>query len=223
MHSGGMIRTATRQDPVRSPRAMDSRQRALDAALALFDSQGVTATTIEEVRDRSGVSVGSLYHHFRSREGLLAALYQELLARYRAVLSAELADGSNARDLLEGFVRTHIAWSTTNPAAARFLLEQRRHPDLVASAEAELQSGTADFLRPLLGRLKPAVQAGEIRDLPAEILLSLVFGPVQSWLKLWLSGQSHLKPEAAAQQLIDTIWAAVAASEPRPQTTSKRP
>ncbi|WP_298726372.1 TetR/AcrR family transcriptional regulator [uncultured Ferrovibrio sp.] len=206
-----MTKTATSQTSLRETRASHSRRRALEAALALVDAQGVAAMTIEEVRKRSGVSIGSLYHHFRSREGLLAGLYQDLLARYRAVLSAELLRCDGARALVEGFVRTHIAWAAANQAAARFLMEYRHDPAIVAASEAELQSSTAEFIRPILARLKPAMTAGEVRDLPAELLLSLVFGPVQAWLKLWLNGHSGLKPDAAAERLIELIWAALAA------------
>ncbi len=187
----------------------DSRNRALAVALELFDRQGPSATTIEQVRDAARISIGSLYHHFRSREGLMAALYADLLERYRAVLAAELTRRDDARGLLDGFVATHIAWAVANPAAARFLAEYRRDPDVIAT-ESDLQRGTADFLRPLLARLKPAMAAGSIRALPPELLLSLVVGPVQAWLRLWLDGRTSQKPEAAARKLSDLIWAALA-------------
>lgn len=207
--------------PLRKPAKADSaaardtaigagtRQRALIAALALFDAQGVDATTIEQVRDAAEISIGSLYHHFRSREGLVGALYEDLLERYRAVLAAELVRHDTTRDLLDAFVATHIDWSVRNPAAARFLAEHRHHPAL-NEAESRLQHGTADFLRPLLLRLKPAMTAGILKPLPPELLLSLVIGPVQNWLRMQRAGRTSLKPASAAQKLSDLIWEAVA-------------
>lgn len=199
------------------PRAVQSsRQRALEAALSLFEAQGVVNTTIEEVRDRSGVSIGSLYHHFGSRDGLVAALFDELLSRYRAHLMVALSVSQDARALLDAFVRAHIGWAVANPAAARFMSEHRRSP-AVTSGEAKLQQGTADFLRPILMRLKPAVSAGTIRSLPPELLLSLVIGPVQSWTRLWLDGQTGLKPETAAKRIGELVWAAVAVPSTYPR------
>ncbi len=206
-----MLRTRT-PPGVRSNRpraAAGSRQRALDAALALFEAQGVANTTIEEVRDRSGVSIGSLYHHFGSRDGLVAALFDDLLAGYRAHIMAALKDSTDARALLEGFVAAHIGWAVAHPAAARFLSEQRRNP-VITRGEAKLQQGTAEFLRPLLARLRPAISAGTIRSLPPEVLLSLAIGPVQTWTRLWLNGQTALKPETAARRLGELVWAAIA-------------
>ena len=200
------------------PARRSSRQRALAAALALFDAHGVAGTTIEQVRDRAGISIGSLYHHFGSRDGLVAALYDDLLARYRAAITLELGPREDARALLDGFVQAHIGWAVANPAAARFLAAYRHDP-AVAHSEARLQRGTADFLRPLLARLKPAIAAGSIRSLPPELLLSLAIGPVQTWLRLWLDGQTGLKPETAAKRIADLVWAALAV----PSTYPRRP
>jgi len=198
-----------------------TRQRALAAALALFDAQGVEAATIEQVRDAAGVSIGSLYHHFGSREGLVAALYEDLLERYRSVMAAELARHDGARALLDGFVTTHIAWSMLNPAAARFLAEHRHHRALT-EAEARLQHGTTDFLRPLVQRLKPAVAAGILKPLPPELLLSLVIGPVQNWLRMERAGRAGLKPGNAARKLADLIWDAVAIPAASRRTVSRK-
>jgi AcrR family transcriptional regulator len=196
-------------DIARRAAERSTRQRALVAALALFDAQGVEATTIEQVRDASGVSIGSLYHHFGSREGLVAALYEDLLERYRAAMWGELTRHDGTRALLDAFVKTHIAWSMLNPAAARFLAEHRHHRALT-EAENRLQSGTTDFLRPLLLRLKPAITAGILKPLPPELLLSLVIGPVQNWLRMQRAGRASLSPGNAARKLSDLIWDAIA-------------
>lgn len=186
-----------------------TRQRALVAALALFDAQGVEATTIDQVRDAAGISVGSLYHHFGSREGLVIALYEDLLAQYRTAITAELVRHSAIRTLLDAFVTTHIGWAMQNPTAERFLSEHRHHRTL-SDAEGQLQGDTADFIRPLLRRIKPAIEAGILKPLPPELLLSLVLGPVQTWLRMHRAGSSKLAPELAARKLSDLIWDAVA-------------
>lgn len=186
-----------------------TRQRALVAALALFDAQGVEATTIEQVREAADISTGSLYHHFGSREGLVVALYEDLLEQYRTAITAALVRQSGIRELLDAFVTTHIGWAMQNPMAERFLSGHRHHRSL-KDAEGRLQDDTADFIRPLLRRIKPAIDSGVLKALPPELLLSLVVGPIQAWLRLHRSGSSQLNSDAAARQLSDLIWEAVA-------------
>lgn len=207
-----MNRTATAQTvPRTAAQASErsARRRALAAALELFDAQGVEATTIEQVREAAGISVGSLYHHFRSREGLVVALYEDLLEQYRSAIAAALERQSGIRELLDAFVRTHIDWAMQNPKAERFLSEHRHHRTLNA-VEGRLQDDTADFIRPLLRRIKPAIEAGQLKPLPPELLLSLVIGPVQAWLRMHRAGSSKLQGDTAARQLSDLIWDAVA-------------
>mgnify|MGYP006202907829 CR=1 FL=1 len=55
-------------------------------ALRLFNEQGIEATTIEMIRDRSGASIGSLYHHFGNKERIIGALYLAGTAQYAELL-----------------------------------------------------------------------------------------------------------------------------------------
>ncbi len=197
-----------------------ARERALIAALALFDSQGVESTTIEQVRDAAAVSIGSLYHHFGSREGLVTALYEDLLERYRMALMADLSRHDTPRGFLDAFVKTHIAWSIRHPDAARFLAEHRYHR-AVTVAEAKLQRGTADFLRPLMLVFRPAVEAGILKPLAPDVLISLVVGPVQAWLRSHRAGKASIRPDLAAKQLTDAIWDAIAVSATTSTTARK--
>ena len=57
-----------------------SRAALLEAALALFSSQGYRATSVRDIAERAGVSTGSVYHHFRDKE----AIFQTLLDHFRA-------------------------------------------------------------------------------------------------------------------------------------------
>lgn len=50
----------------------------LDAALALFSKQGFGATTMRQIAERAGLSVGNIYHHFPDKE----AIFERLLERY---------------------------------------------------------------------------------------------------------------------------------------------
>jgi AcrR family transcriptional regulator len=59
-------------------RSERSRTALLDAALALFSSQGYRATSVRDIAERAGTSTGSVYHHFRDKE----AIFQTLLDQF---------------------------------------------------------------------------------------------------------------------------------------------
>jgi AcrR family transcriptional regulator len=64
--------------------ALRNRQRVLDAARAEFSERGLDAQ-MEDVAERAGVGVGTVYRHFETKEALLEAL---LALRFEAALVA---------------------------------------------------------------------------------------------------------------------------------------
>lgn len=69
---------ASKPPRAKQERSEVSMEQALAAALELFSSQGFGTTSMRQIADASGVSMGNLYHHFPSKE----ALFQQLLDRY---------------------------------------------------------------------------------------------------------------------------------------------
>ena len=63
--------------------------RVVDAAEAIIAAHGEHGLRIEEVAERSGVSVGSIYYHFEDREGLVkAVLHRQVVSMWGAELFA---------------------------------------------------------------------------------------------------------------------------------------
>ncbi len=109
-------------------------QELLDAALALFVEKGFAATRTDEVAERAGVSKGTLYLYYPSKEELLKAV----ISHY---LSARIAEGAQMADRFEGSAATLLRNVLTDwwgqlydsPAAGVFKLvitEVRNFPDI---------------------------------------------------------------------------------------------
>src|SRR5690606_7358080 len=101
------------------------KQEILQAALACFTEHGVDATTIEMIRDRSGASIGSLYHHFGNRERIIAALYLEGIGEYAALLEAGLVDTLQPEACVKLCGTCYIDWGVADPDGARFVRHNR--------------------------------------------------------------------------------------------------
>src|SRR5437016_14298453 len=98
------------------------RDAILDAALACFNERGVSGTTIDDVRERASASVGSIYHHFGSKEQLAAALHVEGARSYQSGFLAVLEGQPGARAGIEALVRYHLRWVADHPELARYML-----------------------------------------------------------------------------------------------------
>lgn len=62
-------------------RSRISFEQALEAALELFSSQGFGATSMREIADWAGMSMGNLYHHFPNKESIFQRLIDDYWSR----------------------------------------------------------------------------------------------------------------------------------------------
>ena len=87
--------TDTRPRRTQAQRSAATTAALLDAARALFATAGYTATSLEAVAARAGVTKGALYHHFAGKEELFAAVFdreqQRLIDASAAVAGVEAA------------------------------------------------------------------------------------------------------------------------------------
>ncbi|HEY8597415.1 MAG TPA: TetR/AcrR family transcriptional regulator [Thermomicrobiales bacterium] len=61
---------------------MTTRERILDAALALFNEGGTAAASTNHIAAACGISPGNLYYHFRNKEEIIRALFERMFARW---------------------------------------------------------------------------------------------------------------------------------------------
>src|SRR5579863_3054067 len=69
-------------------RQRDRRERLIDAAVALLETEDYERVQVKDVADRAGVSLGTLYHYFFSKERLFA----EALVRWASDLPSNIRD-----------------------------------------------------------------------------------------------------------------------------------
>jgi AcrR family transcriptional regulator len=142
------------------------RDEILDAAAAVFAQSGVR-TSLKEIADACGILPGSLYHHFDSRDAIVA----ELIARYETEID-QVADAAAerlrqphaipGRDDIVGLATT-IASCAIRHRAALFLTMYDR-PD--GPGDRLVRAGSlapAPIVDAMLSMLRAAQAAGSLR------------------------------------------------------------
>jgi AcrR family transcriptional regulator len=78
----------------------------LTAAEEVFAQRGIRTARMEEIAQRAGVAVGTVYNHFEDREGLVSALVERRRAELLKSLESAADEGAPFEEQLRGFVRT---------------------------------------------------------------------------------------------------------------------
>ena len=192
----------------KQPRGEETTTRLLDAALALY-AEDPAGFTVHAVVARSGVSLGSLYHHFGSFDGLAAALYAESMAALLDALFASLEGVTAARAGIVALVKAYLTFTKRHRARASFI-HASSYEAFVPAHAATIEAAKAPRIERLLSWLHPHVRAGRVVELPDPLVEILVVGAVAEVARRWLAGAPGVDLDEAARLLPERIWRAVA-------------
>lgn len=118
----------------------DTRTRLIEAAIDLFTRHSFAGTSLQMIADELGFTKAAIYHHFRTREQLLAAVIEPMLDELRAVVeSAEAKRTPHARaeHMLSGYAalavrnRGLVAVLATDPSVATVLTDRAEWGKLI--------------------------------------------------------------------------------------------
>lgn len=155
----------------RAARGAATRADLMVAARDLFGTRGFADTSLDDVVARARVTKGALYHHFGSKEGLFAAVYEQLQHEVsdRVVEDFLLPDPWQALVVgCEVWIDAHV-----EPSVQRIVLRDAR---AVLGWQAVRDVENKFGVVPLRGVLRRAVRAGFVQRLPLRPLALMVMG-----------------------------------------------
>jgi AcrR family transcriptional regulator len=173
------------------------REALIRAAAELVSERGLEGASLREVARRAGVSHGAPYHHFKSKERLLAALADEGFDDLdRALARAQARADSDPRAQLEALGVAYVRFAVEQPEMFRAMFR----------ASAKEPSAEGPF-----GRLLGAVTACLAGSSPtaADSLRAALFGwcTIHGLTALWLDGP--IRREHGPQRDVEELSAYV--------------
>jgi AcrR family transcriptional regulator len=205
------LRVAGRRTPLK-PRKRPSQARSretvraiLEAAAHVFEERGPDAATTDAIAERAGVSIGSLYQYFPSKDALLATLSACHLLAARAAMApafAALAGQAPADAVIPVLVRAMVEAHAQRPRLHRILFTD-------APVPSEHARALANEHRECVGRVAHWLARGDEPDLETRIaaragfdaLLALAHGFVLDRRVGTLAQR-----EAAMVRLLERYW-----------------
>jgi AcrR family transcriptional regulator len=186
--------------PKRERRKEARPRELLDAALALFVEKGFTATRSEEVAARAGVSKGTLFLYFQSKEDLFKAVIRENIGSLFPAWFEELDtfEGSTAEMVKYAM---NVWWervgNTPASGIAKLVIsEAQNFPDVAAFYQADVVVPGTQLLQRILQR---GVDSGEFQAMNTHKAVYALIAPM-IFLMMWKHSMGAC---AASAQIID--------------------
>jgi TetR/AcrR family transcriptional regulator len=151
----------------------------LDAALDLFVEKGFAATRAEEVAARAGVSKGTLFLYFPSKEELFKAVVRENMAgRFKEWNHEFEAFEGSTPEMVRYFMRAwweRIGATRASGITKLIISEARNFPDIAAFYQQEVINPGTSLIKRILQR---GIDRGEFRPLDMEYAAFSVIAPM---------------------------------------------
>ncbi len=158
-----------------------SRDKILDAAETLFARRGYSGIGLSEIAEASGLGKSSLFHHFRNKPQLYAAVTTRILDQIEARLLRSLAAGGDPLARLERWLDELVDLLAENPTWARLLLRSLFEDDDLPGdtpEEVEGRRAVGEIMANVGALLREGMSAGLFRAAHVNHLLLTLIGVV---------------------------------------------
>ena len=150
-------------------RSGDKRAALMSAAVRVIASQGLSAPTAMIAKE-AGVSNGSLFTYFETKDDLLNQLYMDLKAEMAVAALAELPAESGARDQMSHLWSGWLRWATSCPDKRRTLAQLDVADEITPTSRRAASQAMAGIAR----LVKQSHENGPMRDVPLALVVVLM-------------------------------------------------
>ena len=175
-----------------------AQSRIIEAALVLFAEHGVSGTSLQMMADAIGVTKAAVYHQYNTKDEIILAVAQVVLARLEAAVTAAEAERSRARarevliaEMIDLAVeRRHMAGLLQrDPVMLRFLEEHEPFRRVMERVNRLLMGGASDRRARVQAAMVASAIAGTVihplvQDLDDESLRSELLQQARKLLPL---------------------------------------
>ncbi len=166
---------------------MKNKEAILIGATSLFSQKGFKDTHIGEISKTIGVAEGTIFYHFKNKEGLFVAI----LSAFKNNIIAELdqyqrqAHFVNGLEKVEALISFYLQMAEATDD--RFLLLHRHDAYELAQTRKECRQLLEDIYNCLIDVFEKAIEQGQqdgsIRKLPSRKLAMIIFAMVDALLR----------------------------------------
>lgn len=182
---------------------MDKREQILQAALKLFVEFGFHGTPTSRIAQEAGVSNGTLFHYFKTKDELVVALYVHIKTNLTGCIDTARVEGETVKSTFKRMFIASMYWALENPVEFRFTQQFHSSPYLGMVSHEEIMKQT----RYLMDMMNEAIEARVLKPLPTDFLFTLISSQISGINEYLLASDLDSgKQKEIIEQSFDLIW-----------------
>lgn len=188
-------------------------QRAvLETTLRLINEKDLQATSMALISKESGVSTGSIYHYFQSKEDIINELYKGIVNFHGEVVLKDFYTNESIQERFQRVWGNVIRFTMQYPQGFQFIEQYSFSPYIDDAAKQEAYKGS--WCGPLAQLYAEAIEQQLFINLEPKLMVQMNFGSVVYLIKAYLQNNVDLTDEMI-QKVIRSCWNAVSKEQDR--------
>ena len=185
---------------------LETRSLIVKTALKLFSEKGYFNTSVQDIKNEAGISIGSIYHHFSGKDAIAKAMYEELLLKMQVMIEAISEQNHNAHDRCKEIIRQLFIMTEYDPEAVQFML-LGKHQEFLPDEPPICSSRPFELMQDMV---KQGIHDGEIEAGDIRIATACLFGGPLRMIGLRLDGLVDTALPEQLQEVWGYAWRSVA-------------
>ncbi|HAA90473.1 MAG: Transcriptional regulator, TetR family [Thermoanaerobacterales bacterium 50_218] len=181
------------------------KQRIITAAQKLFVKKDYHNTTIHDIVEEAGVSIGALYHYFASKEELARHIHHSAVHEFLSRYEREVRSQPTTKKKIQAFTSLMFQWAEDDPVMVEYLLYGRPKEILEKSFSICSEEG----LQAVMEIVQEGIQKGEICPIEPFAAAALISGTIIRMIELRLIGIVSYPLSQISNQIAESIWRAI--------------
>jgi AcrR family transcriptional regulator len=181
------------------------RQRAiLESAARLICAKGYDGTSIQEIADACELTKAGLYHHFRSKEDLLAAITEYGMDLFEDEVLAQVSSIADPVERLKACMAKNIEL-VTRGSSHEVMVILHDHTSLHGAALTRINMRKKAYVRFLEDGFREAAKLGLVRPVDPTVAAFSFLGMVL-WLYKWFRVDGRLTDQQVSDAMVDLLF-----------------
>ena len=173
------------------------RKKIIDIASALYVKKGFTATSIEEISEKAGVSLPVTYHYVKKKSGIMKLIMEDALNTFRENLTKELKGIHDPEEKLA--VAIILYFRVMDQQGEKVLLMYQKSSSLDKESKSKVMQLEVEVSEIFAKIIDEGIKAGVFKAVDVDLMAYNIIVLAHMWmLKRW-----HFKKRLTLDKYID--------------------
>lgn len=180
------------------------KEKILKTALELIIHQGIQETPMSQISKKSGVAMGTIYHHYKSKTDIVNSIYVYLKEEMGNALLIDKTKSTDYKSMFFQFWNNMFTFYSQNEKAFKFLQTYTNSPLITEKSKSEgLQHYNAIILF-----FQEGVEQRILKPIDIELLTETIHGNVVSLVQIYFQQTMKIN-KTIINQAINMSWDSV--------------